>query len=430
MERKIYRQLENWKHNPHKMPLLLNGARQVGKTYAALTFGKRHYTNILYLNFEESPETAAIFQRDLTPKRILRELAAQKGVTILPKETLLIFDEIQACENALTSLKYFCEEAPEYHIIAAGSLLGVHVHRKHYSFPVGKVQILNMYPLDFEEFLWALGNFELAKLIREHFTSLEPFNLHAKALAYYKHYLVLGGMPRVIEEYLKTKDFNFALAIQKGLNDAYIADMAKYAEPQETAKILATWRSIPAQLAKENKKFQYKTIKTGARANIYAPTLDWLVTAGLIHKCVRVNEPSCPLSAFADNEAFKVYMMDTGLLCSKFDIAPQLILNTEHILDSYKGALAENYVMQSLVANGKTVYYWTKGSSAELDFMYQTSQGEIIPLECKSSEHVRARSLKQYMQQYQPPYGIRVSARNFGFENNIKSLPLYAVHCL
>ena len=327
-------------------------------------------------------------------------------------------------------MKYFCEDAPEYHIVATGSLLGVALNREKYSFPVGKVDIITLYPLDFEEFLWALGKRDLCDLIQEAYAGLTPLSLHATALDLYKTYLVVGGMPRAVSEYVATKDFDFVVASQKDLNDAYIADMAKYATAQETTKIMAVWASVPTQLAKENRKFQYKVIKSGARANEYETPLEWLRAAGVIHKCVRVSEGKMPLAAYADTSAFKVYMMDTGLLCSKLDIAANVVLNTPPSFDGFKGALAENYVMQALVTNGFSPYYWSSEGKAELDFVFQDKQGNIIPLEAKSSENVRSKSLKSYMSRFQPPYALRVSAKNFGYENNIKSIPLYALFCL
>ncbi len=408
----------------------MHGARQVGKTHTALTFGKTHYKNVAYFNMEDSGETSAIFERDLKPERIIRELSAKSGHTILPGDTLIIFDEIQASERALHSLKYFCEDAPSYHIVATGSLLGVALNREKYSFPVGKVDITTLHPLDFEEFLWALGKRDLCDLIQEAYAGFTPLSLHATAIDLYKTYLVVGGMPRAVSEYIATNDFDFVVAAQKNLNDAYIADMAKYASSQETTKIMAAWASVPTQLAKENRKFQYKVIKPGARANEYETPLDWLRAAGVIHKCVRVSEGKMPLAAYADNNAFKVYMMDTGLLCSKFDIAANVVLNTPPSFDGFKGALAENYVMQALVTNGFSPYYWSSEGKAELDFVFQDRQGNIIPLEAKSSENVRAKSLKSYMSRFQPPYALRVSAKNFGYENNIKSVPLYALFCL
>lgn len=430
MERKIVEHLLTWRQSAKRMPLVINGARQVGKTYSALTFGKAHYKNTVYFNMEGSSEVPAIFERDLNPERIVRELAAKSGQTILKGDTLIILDEIQACERALTSLKYFCENAPEYHIIAAGSLVGVALNREKYSFPVGKVDMMTLYPLDFEEFLWAAGHRDLCELIRKAYEEFTPLSLHETAMDLYKTYLFVGGMPRAVSEYVQTKDFDFVVAAQKMLNDAYIADMAKYASPQETTKIMAAWASVPAQLAKENHKFQYKVIKSGARAYEYETPLDWLKSAGMVHKCVRVTEGKMPLSAYADYSFFKVYMMDTGLLCSKFDIAANAILNGPTSFNGFKGALAENYIMQALVTNGFTPYYWSSPGKAELDFVFQDKQGNIIPLEAKSADNVRAKSLKTYTSTYEPPYAIRVSARNFGCEHGMKSIPLYAVFCL
>lgn len=430
MERKIVNKLIEWKKNPRRMPLLLYGARQVGKTYTALHFGKQYYKNTVYFNMEDSTEVNAIFNRDLDPERIVSELAVKCGQSILKGDTLIILDEIQACERALTSLKYFCEKAPDYHIIAAGSLLGIALKREHYSFPVGKVDMLTMYPLDFEEYLWATGNKSLGEMIEKSYADFSPLPLHDTAMDLYKTYLAVGGMPRVVAEYCETKDFNFVVSAQRSLNDAYIADMAKYAKPQETAKVMAAWASVPAQLAKENHKFQYKVIKSGARAYEYETPLEWLKAAGIIHKCVRATEGKMPLSAYADNDSFKVYMVDTGLLCSKFDISANVVINSPHSFDGFKGALAENYMMQALVTNGINPYYWSSPGKAELDFVFQDRQGNIIPLEGKSADNVRSKSLKTYVSMYKPAYAVRVSAKNFGFENNIKSIPLYALYCM
>jgi predicted AAA+ superfamily ATPase len=312
MERKIVDMLINWKNSSSRQPLILQGARQVGKTYTLLSFGKEHYKNVAYFSMEDSTEIQRIFERDLNPERIIKELAAHSGISILPGDTLVIFDEIQACEKALTSLKYFAENAPEYHIAAAGSLLGVALKREKYSFPVGKVEMTELHPMDFEEFLWAMEHRNLSELIRESYESFTPLSLHDTALDFYRQYLAVGGMPRAVEEYAKNRDFDFVTAIQKNLNDSYIADMAKYATPQESVRIMAAWASVPAQLAKDNRKFQYKIIKSGARANDYAVALDWLTAAGMINKCVHVTEGSYPLSAYAQNDIFKVYMHDCG----------------------------------------------------------------------------------------------------------------------
>jgi predicted AAA+ superfamily ATPase len=430
MERKIITKLLKWKNNPDKQPLLLQGARQVGKTYTILSFGKKYYKNVAYFSMEESKEICAIFERDLNPQRIIKELSANIGQSILPGDTLLILDEIQACEQALESLKYFAERIPAYHVIAAGSLLGVAMNRKNYSFPVGKVDMLQLFPMDFEEFLWALDEKLLCDCIREAYDSFTPLTLHEKGMDLYKTYLVVGGMPRVVQEYVDKRDFDYVIAQQKTLNDSYIADMAKYASPQETIRIMAAWASVPAQLAKENHKFQYKVIKSGARAGMYELALVWLHAAGMINLCIHTSQGAMPLSAYAENENFKVYMVDTGLLCSKFNIAPSVVLHMPHTFDGFKGALAENYICQALVSNGITPYYWSSEGKAEVDFLFQDRQGNIIPLEAKSADNVRSKSLGIYRDRYKPPYAIRISARNFGFENGIKSIPLYAAFCV
>jgi len=430
MERKIVNSLLEWKNSDVRKPLLLYGARQVGKTYSCLMFGKSHYKNVAYFNFEDAKDLAAVFEQDLDPERIVRVLSARISLSIFKNDTLIIFDEIQACERALTSLKYFCENAPEYHIIAAGSLLGVALKREKYSFPVGKVDMLTLYPLDFEEFLWATENRELSSLIREHAKTFNPFPLHQLALDWYRKYLVIGGLPAVVAEYMRTFDYQFVYSVQKSLNDAYIADMAKYATPQETQKIMSAWSSIPGQLAKENHKFQYKLIKSGARANEYEVPIEWLRSAGMVHKCQMSSEGKLPLSAYTDSGYFKLYMMDTGLLCSKFNVPASAIIDVEMTSDGFRGALAENYVMQALISNGIDPYYWNSDGKAEVDFIYQDRRGQVIPIETKSSDNVRSKSLVHFIKKYNPPFSIRISAKNFGFENGLKSIPLYAAFCL
>ena len=430
MQRKIVEKLIIWKNAKNRKPLILYGARQVGKTYISLMFGKEHYKNTVYFNLEDSIDVGKIFERDLNPERIIIELSARCGESIFKEDTLIIFDEIQSCERALTSLKYFAENAPEYNIIAAGSLLGVAINREKYSFPVGKVDMYILYPLDFEEFLWATNNRELSKLIKEAFNNNEKFSLHEIALELYRIYLIVGGMPRAVLDYIDTKDFNFVLAAQKNINDSYIADMAKYATPNETTKIMGAFNSIPAQLAKENKKFQYKIIKSGARAYEYETPLDWLMASGVINKCIKVNEGKLPLTAYAENSSFKAYMTDTGLLCSKFGIPAKAILAGNNSFDGFKGALTENYVCSALVSNGHTPFYWESNGNAEVDFVIQDNDGNIIPIEVKAADNVRAKSLNLFIKRYEVPYSIRISTKNFGFENNIRSIPLYAVFCI
>lgn len=430
MDRKISDRLKQWKNTPHHKPLLLYGARQVGKTYSILEFGKKHYKNVVYINFEANAEAAKIFKRDLNPSRIIKELAALSGQTILTNDTLLFFDEIQVCEQALTSLKYFCEDRTDYHIIAAGSLLGVALNREQYSFPVGKVEMITLYPLDFEEFLWAVGKRELSELIRDSYRSDTQMALHDTALDLYRLYLVVGGMPGAVLQYKGRQDFDLLHSVQKNISDAYIADMAKYAAPAETTRIMAVFRSIPAQLAKPNHKFQYRLIKSGARANLYESSLNWLKESGVVIICTRAKEGRHPLSVYGDSSFFKIYMTDTGLLCAHFSIPAHLILQKSSQLDIIKGALTENYVCFALLANGYTPYYWESQGKAEVDFIIQNKNGGIVPIEVKSSENVRSKSLAQFMDLYNPEYAIRISTKNFGFDNNIKSVPLYAVHCI
>ena len=430
MERKIQDILLKWKGSLHRKPLILQGARQVGKTYTLLNFGKANYKNVLYFNFESSRDLKAIFERDLSPHRILRELAAISGQTIFEKGSLIFFDEIQASERALTSLKYFAEEAPAYHIVAAGSLLSVSINREQSSFPVGKVEVITLYPLDFEEFLWALGQKASVSIIRESFTKNEASTLHNTFLDYYKKYLCIGGMPQVVREYAELNDYDVFVSLQKSINDSYIADMAKYAMPMDTVRIMAAFNSIPAQLAKENRKFQYRIIKTGARANVYETSLEWLKATCIVIICTKLKEGKFPLAAYSEPASFKVFMTDTGLLCSKYGINPMAIMSEVSGFNDIKEILAENFVATALLTNGYKSFYWESQGKAEVDFVIQNSEGDIIPIEVKSSENVRSKSLQQFVSKYNPAYSIRISTKNFGFENNIKSIPLYAVFCI
>lgn len=430
MKRKIMRQLIEWKDSVNRKPLILQGARQVGKTYIALTFGNENYKNVAYFSCENNEALEKIFDRDFDTDRIIKELSALSGQSIFKGNTLIFLDEIQACEKALTALKYFNEINNGYHIIAAGSLLGVAINREKYSFPVGKVDMMTLYPLDFEEFLMALDKHDLLDLIRAHFETDAEFSLHEKAMDFYRTYLAVGGMPAAVLEYAQKQDFNFVLAVQKNINDSYIADMAKYATTSETVRIMAAYQSIPAQLAKENKKFQYKLIKSGARAHEYELPINWLDSSGVIRKVCKIREGMLPLTVFADYESFKIYMTDVGLLCSKFGIPANMILHNNQALNSTKGALTENYVAAALVADGYTPFYWESNGQAEVDFVVQNKNGEIIPIEVKAADNVRAKSLSVFVKKYNPPYAIRISAKNFGFENNIKSVPLYAVFCM
>lgn len=430
MERKMSSKLLEWKNNKEKMPLIIYGARQVGKTYTILSFGKENYKNVVYINFEDNSKIAQIFEKDLEIERIIREISVMLGITILEEDTLIFFDEIQACERALTSLKYFAESNLKYHVIAAGSLLGIAINRQKYSFPVGKVKMLTLYPLDFEEFLWALDKKDLANMIREAFVNDKEFSLHSLANELYRLYLVIGGMPKSILEYKEKQDMDFVNAVLKDINNSYIADMAKYASPTETTKIIAIYNIISAQLAKENKKFQYKLIKSGARAYEYETAINWLNASGIINQCIKIREGKLPLSAFIEPESFKIYMGDVGLLCNKFGIPANIVIVENDKMNDFKGALAENYVCSSLIQCGLTPYYWESNGKAEVDFVVQDKNGNIIPIEVKSNIHTRSKSLKVFKELYKIPYSIRVSTKNFGFENDIKCIPLYSVFCL
>lgn len=430
MERKIEAELIAWKKSTGRIPLVLHGARQVGKTFVVKKFANEHYANFVYLNFEANAQLQAIFTKDLSPKRIVAELSVLKGVAIQEHTTLLFFDEIQASERALTSLKYFSEETPDYHIIAAGSLLGVALHREQYSFPVGKVVVKMLYPLDFEEFIWATASKDAANIIRTCYNSNLSCSLHEHFMEQFRLYLCLGGMPNVINTYLQTHSFDEVDVVQRNIVDAYIVDMAKYALPVDTVKIMSTYHSVPTQLAKENKKFQYKFIKSGARSNQYETAIDWLCASGIVIKCVRIHQGHYPLSVHSEPGIFKIYMGDIGLLCSKLGIAAQVILSDSQQMNYFKGSLVENYVANALVSRGFECYYWESEGKAEVDFVIQTNGGECIPIEVKSSENVRSKSLNQYVMKYNPPYSIRISAKNFGFENEIKSIPHYACFCI
>lgn len=432
MKRKIIDDLLKWKNETkNRMPLVLYGARQVGKTYVLQEFANEYYKNSVYVNFERMPFVAAYFDGDLKPDRIIKCLEEYFSVKIVPEETLIILDEIQSCERALTSLKYFCEEAPEYHVVAAGSLLGVAINRENYSFPVGKVKMKTLYPLSFDEFLEALGQKQFVTLIKEHFEnkSAMPQTVHEELLLWYKRYLFVGGMPAAINQYLESNMLVNIPEVQNLIISAYTADMAKYATTGESTKIRNAYMSMPVQLAKENKKFQYKLIRKGATAGLFGDSIAWLSMAGLVYECKRVSRGELPLEAFRDVSSFKLYMSDVGLLSAFCNIVPENIIRNE-LSPLYKGALTENYVAQALITNGYSIYYWTSESPvAEVDFVIQ-KQGKIIPIEVKSGENIHARSLKHYQKMYEPELVYHLSEKNFGMDEGVASIPLYAAFCI
>ena len=427
MKRKIEEQLLAWKQKTSdRLPLIVNGARQVGKTYILRKFGEEQFSNVVYINLETNLTVASYFDENIQPERLLRYLEASTGEHIIPGETLIIFDEIQSCERALTALKYFCEETPEFHVAAAGSLLGVAINRQKYSFPVGKVETITLYPLDFEEYLWARGKEFLCREIRASYESMEPLPdaLHQEAVELYREYLLIGGMPACINAFLKRGSFLDVPLVQSEILDNYIADMAKNAD---SMKIRACYNSIPAQLAKDNKKFQYKVVQKGGSATLFGASIEWLNLAGVVLKCQRINQAFEPIAVYADLSAFKLYMGDVGLLTMKSGISQQTVLSGEG--NTFMGALTKNYVAQQLAAKGYDLYYWESSSTAELDFVLQKGS-QIIGVEVKKGEHVRSRSLSVFVSNYKPAYSIRLSLKNFGEKDGLKAIPLYAVFCV
>lgn len=430
MKRKIEERLLAWKDKANnRLPLIVNGARQVGKTYILRKFGTEQFKNVVYINLETNLTVASYFSDNITPERLLRYLEASAGERIIPGETLVILDEIQSCERALTSLKYFCEEMPEYHIVAAGSLLGVAINRQRYSFPVGKVETLTLYPLDFEEFLWARGKEFLCNEIHRAYGVMEPLPeaLHQEAIELYREYLLIGGMPACINAFLSSGSFLDVPLVQNEILDNYIADMAKYASNTDSVKIRACYNSIPAQLAKDNKKFQYKVVQKGGSAALFGASIEWLNLAGVVLKCQRISQAYEPIAVYADLSVFKLYMGDVGLLTMKSGISQQTVLFGEG--NTFMGAVTENYVAQQLVAKGYDLYYWESGSAAELDFVLQKDD-QIIGIEVKKGEHVRSRSLSVFMDRYKTAHSIRLSLKNFGGKEDLKSIPLYAICCI
>jgi len=429
MKRKIYDELVQWKNKSGRMPLIVNGARQVGKSYILQEFGSREFDNAIIVNLETDKALAEKFEETILPVPVIQYLESAHSQRIIPNKTLVIFDEIQACERALTSLKYFCEQAPEYHIVAAGSLLGIAVNRSKYSFPVGKVDEINMFPMDFEEFLWALNRENFADAIREHYESNEPLNVHSMAIDFYNRYLITGGMPAAVKEFINTNSFVSVADIQNRILNEYIADMAKYAEPAESIKIRACYESIPAQLAKENRKFQYSVVQKGGSVSIFGESIEWLKYAGVILKCQKTTQGLMPIKIHVDLSDFKLYMSDVGMLVMQSGVAAQAILSPLETDYSFIGAIAENYVAQAFVANRIPLFYWKSDNTAEVDFVIQKGI-DVIPVEVKAGVRVRSKSLGIFMEKYKCPYGIRISKKNFGFENKIKALPLYAVFCM
>lgn len=431
MYRKIMKYLEEWKKSPHRKPLILQGARQVGKTYSVLEFGRNHYENVAYFNFESNPKLADTFAESISPDYLIPILSHIAGQTIIKEKTLIIFDEVQMCERALTSLKYFCEEAPEYHIIVAGSLLDVAVNREKFSFPVGKVDMKTLYPMDLEEFMLALGEDMLVGKIKKCFADNIPMPsvLHDAAIGIYRQYLVVGGMPECVIQYVNTKDHILVRHTQSNILASYLNDMSKYNNLNEIKKTQLVYDNITVQLSKKNTRFQYKLVKKGGRASEFENAIEWLVLSGIVSQIYKVEQINKPLENYRDIDSFKIYVSDLGLLCAKKELIPNDVLYMVEELNDFKGGMVENYVNSQLIINGYTTYYWESARGAEVDFIIQR-EGKIIPIEVKSADNTRAKSLNIYMEAYKPEYAIKLSTKNFGFEDNKKTVPLYAAFCI
>jgi len=420
-----------WKGSPYRKPLILQGARQTGKTYSILAFGREQYANVAYFNFETNPSLERYFSESIEPSYLIPLLSRICGQTIIEEETLIVFDEIQLCERALTSLKYFYELAPGYHIIVAGSLLGVAVNRESFSFPVGNVDIKTMYPMDMEEFLLAFSEEELVAQIHRCFDSDTPMPaaLHDEALSYYRQYLIAGGMPECVEKYIATKDHILLRHTQASILASYLNDMSKYNKENEIKKTRLVYDTITVQLSKKNTRFQYKLIKSGARAAEFENAIEWLALSGIVTRIHRVELPTKPLENYRDIDSFKIYVSDVGLLCAKKDVVAEDILYQSMDLADYKGGMTENYVCNQLLANGYVCYFWMSERGAEVDFVIQR-EGKVIPVEVKSAENTKAKSLNVYISAYHPAYAVKLSTKNFGFEDGKKTIPLYAAFCL
>ena len=433
MYRKIFDFLIQWKNDKYRKPLIIQGARQVGKTYAVLEFGKENYDNVVYFNFQTNEKLADTFAENISPSYLLPVLSHISGQTITKGRTLIVFDEVQLCERALTSLKYFCEEAPEYHIIAAGSLLGVAVNREKYAFPVGKVDRYTMYPMDLEEFFIALGQSDLVERIRTCYENNTPMPvaLHDIGLDLYRQYLVVGGMPEAVARFIDTKDYVQIRHVLETIGMDYLDDMSKYQDnANEIKKTRLTYGTIAVQLSKKNTRFQYKLIKKGGRAAEFENAIEWLNAANLIHRIFRVEQIAKPLENYRDIDDFKVYLSDMGLLCAQKEISAEDVFYMDTELADFKGGMTENFVHIQLVRSGFKPYFWRndKGTK-EVDFIL-TICGKLIPVEVKSGDNVKSESLNDYIRLFSPAWSIRISEKNFGFENNIKSIPLYATFCI
>lgn len=426
MYRMAMENLLAWKQSRRRKPLIIEGARQVGKTWLMKEFGRQAYGDTVYINFDSNARMAELFASDLDTKRLVLGLELYAGRKIDPENALLIFDEVQEVPRALAALKYFCEDAPQYHIVCAGSLLGIALHRGT-SFPVGKVDFLKLYPLSFQEFLMAIGKKQFSELLdQQDFSMITSFReTYADAL---KQYYFVGGMPEAVESFAENQDFNEVRQIQKRILAAYEQDFSKHAPNEVVPRLRMLWNSIPAQLTKENKKFIYGLVREGARAKDYETALLWLSDCGLVHRVSRVNAPGIPLRAYEDMKAFKLFVLDVGLLGCMTGLHQRTLLDGNALFVEFKGALTEQYVCQQLktLADLELCYYTNDRGSCEVDFVVDTG-GRVMPLEVKAETNLRAKSLKTYREKFSPELAIRTSMADYRKEDGLVNLPLYAI---
>lgn len=431
MKRDIFDDLVKWKDSTRRKPLILTGVRQCGKTYILKEFGSKCFSNTCYINFESNSKYAAIFEYDFDVARILKELEFLENTTITPGETLLVFDEVQECPKAITSLKYFCENMKELHLVAAGSLLGVALKQENISFPVGKVNRMQLYPMNFKEFLQAMGEEKYLRLFEEWDVDREIPEVYTKPLErMLKSYYVVGGMPEAVLEYSNTNDFHVVMEIQDEILADYADDFSKHAPITEIEKIRLIWDSIPKQLAKENNKFVFSHVKEGKRAHELEAALQWLKNAGLIELLELVKNAEVPIAMNADATYFKVYMSDIGLLSRRLGLTIENFTNENDTLRTFTGAVTENYVLNELISQKKNAFFWRSGNTAELDFIYENA-GKVIPLEVKAATNTRAKSYRQFCKKYHSQTGMKASMKNIA-ENDVEgtktiSLPLYLI---
>ena len=426
MYREKIKELKEWKLNPNRKPMIVQGARQVGKTWLIREFGKTEFKKMVYVNFEHNVELQNLFLQDLHIPRIISALEAFSSKSITPEDTLIVFDEIQSAQKGLTSLKYFCEDAPEYHVIASDSLLGMNLHNK-VSFPVGKVNFMYMYPMNFYEFLLAICETGLAKILEEkQWNILSVFS--GKFKEYLRYYFYVGGMPEVVAKFAENRDWKRVREIQNNILTTYESDFSKHAPVQEVPRINMVWQSIPAQLGKENKKFVYGVLREGARAKDFELAIQWLVDSGLLLKTHKISKPSMPLIAYQDIFTFKLYFNDVGLLSAKSNLDVKTIIGGSEIFTEFKGSLTEQFVIQQLTKRkNMPIFYWTNDkSTAEVDFVIQHEE-KIIPIEVKATENLKAKSFKFFCEKFKPENAIRTSLSDYRKESWLTNVPLYII---